>query len=96
MAAVQLEDGHSMTSQLLSQLYSHVVKHLPHYARPIFIRVVQEFSTTQTMKHRKLELVKEGFDPDIVKDALFVINHQSKTYDPLTASNIGIILTSRL
>lgn len=96
MAAVQLEDGYEMTTKLLSELYSHVVGHLPHYARPVFIRVVQEFTTTQTMKHQKLRLVEEGFDVNAVRDPLFVINNQSKTYEPLTASNIGTILSARL
>lgn len=96
MAAVQLEDRYEMTTKLLSELYSHVVGHLPHYARPVFIRVVQEFTTTQTMKHQKLRLVEEGFDVNAVRDPLFVINNQSKTYEPLTASNIGTILCTRL
>lgn len=96
MAAVQLEDRYEMTTKLLSELYSHVVGHLPHYARPVFIRVVQEFTTTQTMKHQKLRLVEEGFDVNAVRDPLFVINNQSKTYEPLTASNIGTILCARL
>ncbi|XP_062581210.1 long-chain fatty acid transport protein 2-like [Saccostrea cucullata] len=96
MAAVQLEDGHLMTDETLKKLYEHVFKHLPHYARPIFIRVVAEFVTTQTMKHRKLELVEEGFNVDLIKDPLFVINHKSKTYDRLNSSNIGTIVTSRL
>lgn len=96
MAAVQLEEGYELTSSILSELYSHVVGHLPHYARPVFIRVVQEFNTTQTMKHQKLRLVEEGFDVEAVRDPLFVINNQSKTYEALTASNIGTILTARL
>lgn len=96
MAAVQLEDGYEMTTKLLSELYSHVAGHLPHYTRPVFIRVVQEFTTTQTMKHQKLRLVEEGFDVNAVRDPLFVINNQSKTYEPLTASNIGTILSARL
>lgn len=96
MAAVQLEEGYELTSSILSELYSHVVGHLPHYARPVFIRVVQEFNTTQTMKHQKLRLVEEGFDVEAVRDPLLVINNQSKTYEALTASNIGTILTARL
>lgn len=96
MAAIQLEDGYSMSEEILKQLYEHVFRHLPHYARPIFIRVVQEFFTTQTMKHRKLELVKEGFDPDVIKDPLFVLNHGSRTYEPLNSSNISALLTSKL
>jgi fatty-acyl-CoA synthase len=96
MAAIQLEEGYVMSNEILKQLYEHVFKHLPHYARPIFIRVVTEFITTQTMKHRKLELVKEGFDPDFIKDPLFVLDHGSRSYEPLSSSKISTLLTSRL
>src|SRR6202012_5141592 len=36
---------------------------LPAYARPVFLRVQPEMEVTGTFKQRKVELVKEGFDP---------------------------------
>ena len=36
---------------------------LPPYARPIFLRLRPEMEITGTFKLRKVELVKDGFDP---------------------------------
>ena len=38
-------------------------RHLPAYARPVFLRLQGEVETTGTLKYRKVDLVKEGFDP---------------------------------
>jgi fatty-acyl-CoA synthase len=36
---------------------------LPHYARPVFVRIAKTLETTGTFKYRKVDLVAEGFDP---------------------------------
>ena len=40
-----------------------VNEELPPYARPVFVRVAHELETTGTFKYRKVDLVKDGFDP---------------------------------
>ena len=48
-------------------------KSLPKYAVPLYIRVRDEHEITATFKHRKVELKREGFDPDKVSDTLYAL-----------------------
>jgi len=64
-------------------LHAHVAKHLPSYSRPLFIRIVEKLATTETFKQKKQQLVKDGFDPSVVKDILLV--ESADGYVPLTA-----------
>ena len=41
----------------------HVTERLAAYARPVFLRVTGEIEATSTFKQRKVDLVKQGFDP---------------------------------
>ncbi|MFN4297329.1 MAG: long-chain-acyl-CoA synthetase [Brevundimonas sp.] len=45
-----------------------VNEELPHFARPVFVRVARELETTGTFKYRKVDLVKDGFDPAMEDD----------------------------
>ncbi|MFN3535983.1 MAG: long-chain-acyl-CoA synthetase [Brevundimonas sp.] len=45
-----------------------VNEQLPHFARPVFVRVARELETTGTFKYRKVDLVKDGFDPAMEDD----------------------------
>jgi fatty-acyl-CoA synthase len=55
----------------LVALRSYLASRLPDYARPVFLRIRGEIEVTATFKQRKLDLVKEGFDPTQVRDAVF-------------------------
>ena len=96
MAAVTMNQGRTTTPKLIQELYNKVHHILPSYARPLFIRILPEQIVTQTMKHRKIELVEEGFDPNKVSDPLFVIDNIAKTYVPLTLENYSKVLHSKL
>jgi fatty-acyl-CoA synthase len=65
----------------LPGLYSHVVSALPHYARPVFLRIARESDTTGTFKFKKTDLVKDGFDPARISDPLYVANPISGAYE---------------
>ena len=80
MAAISPREGVD-----LKALYAHVATHLPSYARPIFVRFQAEAETTGTLKYRKVDLVKDGFDPMNTADALFVVDNARQTYVPITA-----------
>jgi hypothetical protein len=67
----------------LPGLYAHVAGSLPAYARPVFLRFQGEAETTGTLKYRKVDLVKDGFDPMNTKDPLFLADHEKKTYVPI-------------
>jgi citronellyl-CoA synthetase len=61
-----------------------VIKGLPHYAVPKFIRFVNSFETTGTHKIKKNLLREEAFDPAKVSDPLYVLLPDSQEYIALT------------
>ena len=67
----------------LDQLYVHLENALPHYARPVFLRITPETEITTTFKYKKNNLIKDGYDPDKVSDALFIADPNAKTFNPL-------------
>jgi len=56
---------------------------LASYARPIFIRILPQMEITGTFKHRKVDLVREGFDPAMLSDQLFFRDPEKGCYVPL-------------
>ncbi len=81
MAAIVLADELD-----LDALYSHLQKELPVYARPLFLRIQPQIETTGTFKHRKVDLVKDGFDPARIADPLYLRDDAANTYQPLDAA----------
>lgn len=67
----------------LHAMYQHLARQLPAYARPVFVRLQPEVETTGTLKYRKVDLVKEGFDPANTSDPLFVADPDKQTYVPI-------------
>jgi hypothetical protein len=50
--------------------FVRVRSELPSYAAPLFLRIMDSGSAmdvTSTFKHKKNDLVEEGFDPRVVK-----------------------------
>jgi acyl-CoA synthetase (AMP-forming)/AMP-acid ligase II len=82
MVALVLTNGHGFDA---SSLRDHVKDRLPGYARPAFVRVMKALNTTSTFKNTKADLQKEGFDPRLIKDPLYVLDLQSDQYVPLTS-----------
>lgn len=58
MAAITPGEGFE-----LGKLRGFLARELPAYARPIFIRIQPAIETTGTFKYRKVDLVRDGFDP---------------------------------
>ena len=69
----------------LAELPRAAAANLPAYARPVFLRLLPEIEITGTFKQRKVELVKEGFDPATVNDPLYWLDPATAQYEPLTA-----------
>jgi len=55
----------------LKALSEHIERELPHFAQPLFIRILPMVEKTGTFKQRKIDLVAEGFDPAVVKGGLY-------------------------
>jgi fatty-acyl-CoA synthase len=57
---------------------------LPAYARPLFLRLQRQTDTTGTFKFRKVDLVKQGFDPSAIEDPIWFDHPGEGRYVPLT------------
>jgi len=66
MAALVTDEDFDMAA-----FSKHVDEHLASYARPLFVRLQKAIETTGTFKYRKIDLVKDGFDPTKTKDPLY-------------------------
>jgi fatty-acyl-CoA synthase len=50
----------------------HLSYRLPRYAVPAFVRLCRALEATDTFKQKKQRLIREGFDPSVVDDPLFL------------------------
>ncbi|MEJ1967659.1 MAG: long-chain-acyl-CoA synthetase [Rhizomicrobium sp.] len=69
---------------------------LPTYARPVFIRLLPELEITGTFKQRKVDLVKDGFDPATIADPLYWYDAAAGQYVPLTAERHADIVSGKV
>ena len=80
MAAFSLEDFEGFNWLEFSE---YVENNLPKYARPIFIRIIQEMDTTGTFKLKKNELRDDAFNVNKVEDKVFCLKPSSNIYERL-------------
>ncbi len=69
---------------------------LPHYARPVFLRLSSEADTTSTFKFKKTNLVKAGFNPQNIAEPLYYRDEQSDSYQPLTQDIYQLIQSGKI
>ena len=60
-----------------------IEQELAFYARPLFVRLLPQMEITGTFKHRKVDLVKEGFDPAQLEDPVYYRDPEKSAYVPL-------------
>ncbi len=70
---------------------AHLAARLPAYAQPLFIRISASLDSTETFKQRKHLLTREGFDPAVIGEPLYLKETQSGTYVPLDANTYASI-----
>jgi fatty-acyl-CoA synthase len=80
----------------LADLRSYLAAHLPDYARPLFLRIRGEIDATATFKQRKIALVKDGFDPANIADALFFDDPRTGAYVGLDGALYGEIISGKV
>ena len=78
MAAVVSREGTEFDGKSLSKT---VYEHLPGYAVPLFVRVVDSLEQTSTFKSKKVDLRDEGFGSEI-EDPLYVLEGREDGYVP--------------
>ncbi|XP_032273345.1 very long-chain acyl-CoA synthetase [Phoca vitulina] len=81
MAAIKMKENYEFDGK---KLFNHVADYLPTYARPRFLRIQDTIEITGTFKHRKVTLVEEGFNPAVIKDALYFLDDKAEMYVPMT------------
>jgi fatty-acyl-CoA synthase len=86
MAALVLRDRDGFDG---AAFFAWVEARLPAYAAPLFVRLAPEPDVTSTFKLRKVDLQREGYDPALVRDPLFVRDPAARTYLPLDAASLA-------
>ncbi|NXI25502.1 S27A2 synthetase, partial [Sterrhoptilus dennistouni] len=93
MAAVCLKDGATFDGD---KLYAFTRDTLPAYAAPRFIRIQDSLEITGTFKQCKSNLVREGFDPNLIRDRLFFRDDSRRSYVPLGPDTFSAIRDMKL
>jgi fatty-acyl-CoA synthase len=75
MAAIVAKDNLNLTA-----LHDHLAQDLPEYARPVFLRIRQQNHVTTTFKQKKIDFVKEAFDPSRTSDPIYFNDPQRKAF----------------
>lgn len=69
----------------LSALKAYLDAELPHYARPVFLRLSRESETTSTFKFKKTNLVKAGFNPERISEPVYFCDPKTGGYERVDA-----------
>jgi fatty-acyl-CoA synthase len=80
----------------LAGLRTHLSQRLPHYARPLFLRIRDYIEVTGTFKHTKADLVRLGFDPTVAADALYFDHPEQQAFVRLDAALFGRIQAGQI
>jgi fatty-acyl-CoA synthase len=67
----------------LAGLHAYLQARLPHYARPLFLRIRKTIDMTGTFKQKKVDLARQGFDPSLVPDPIYFNDAQAGRFVPL-------------
>jgi fatty-acyl-CoA synthase len=70
----------------LAAFRHHLVERLPDHARPLFVRVRGELDVTATFKHTNGALVREGYDPAVIRDAIYFNDREGQAFVRLDTS----------
>lgn len=80
----------------LGALHGVIARELPPFARPLFLRIQPEIEITGTFKHRRLDLVKAGFDPSASPDPIYFDDARAGAYVRVTPEVFGDIMAGRI
>ncbi|KAG8546659.1 hypothetical protein GDO81_030095 [Engystomops pustulosus] len=93
MVAIKLKDKSFFDGE---KLFAHVTEYLPNYARPRFVRIQDSIQINSTYKQYKMNLVKDGFNLFCIKDPLYILDDEHRTYRPLDHQIYSDIMERRL
>lgn len=78
----------------VAKISAHIMNKVPSYARPIFIRQVQEMDTTGTFKMKKGELREQAYHLDKCNEPVFVLKPDATEYVPLDEEFYSLLMNS--
>ena len=64
----------------INDFYQKLLDQLPKYSIPVFLRISPEIEKTETFKYKKTDLVKDGFDPNLISDELYFADIATNKY----------------
>jgi fatty-acyl-CoA synthase len=64
----------------LAAFRDHLVKTLPGYAQPLFLRICKKLETTATFKQKKTELVQLAYDPSKTNEAMYFNDPEQRAF----------------
>jgi fatty-acyl-CoA synthase len=70
----------------LAAFRAHLIDCLPEYAHPAFLRVRDDLEVTGTFKHTKSALMREGYNPAAIDDAIYFNDRERQVFVPLDQS----------
>ena len=80
----------------LGPFREYVETELPDYACPVFLRLQVQMDVTGTFKQRKVDLVKDGFDPSKTDEQIYVHDLNAKKYVVLDQAKYEDICSGRI
>jgi fatty-acyl-CoA synthase len=86
MAQLVLEDREAFDG---AAFYAFAQARLPRYAVPVFLRLSAQPDITSTFKLRKVDLQRAGYDPERVREPLYVRDDAAGAYVPLTRPELA-------
>jgi fatty-acyl-CoA synthase len=69
----------------LDEFRRQASKSLPSYARPVFLRLLSSLEATGTFKPKKQDLIRQGFNPELIKEQLYFDDVSAGRYVPIDA-----------
>ncbi|MBO8158155.1 AMP-binding protein [Thermosyntropha sp.] len=90
LAVIKLIEGEKLN---WGKFVSHLKNHLPRYEIPSFIRISR---TDKGLRKNKSRYIEEGFNPDYVKEELFVFDAEKEEYTRLTREVYEAVLCHKI
>ncbi len=91
MAALVVDGDFDMAA-----LPARLKARLAPYAWPLFLRLSPRIVVTGTFKQRKVDLVREGFDPSAIADPVYFLDPHTSRYELLTPARHADIVEGRV
>ena len=95
MAALVLNQNLVDSDQVTSKLFANVRENLPVYARPVFIRILEDLPTTSTHKMQKNKLKEEAFNINEISETVLVKKPGEQEYTELDSDFYSMIMDGR-